>query len=220
MRILKVKRMRKIIKIINETLPMFIYTSLVSLKRRMWKNRLSHLPKFQHILDDWRVSYTLKRGVFCPYSKCNGALLGGKNSAEEDANLFRATVGKFGDRAGVRACVGDRKAAEVGREVGMGVTHRQQWGSQEGPRLSCQRWSWRWALLWVTSAALPSTAQGVLVSPCHKHQGGKSFSVGFENFFQTPCHHSLAFTVAVLEMRRWKIAEKAKKWKLLNWGNT
>lgn len=35
--------------------------------------------------------------------------------------------------------------------------------------------------------------QGVLVSPCHKHQGGNSFSVGFENFFQTPCHHSTGF---------------------------
>lgn len=144
---------------------------------------MCHLPKFQHILDDWCVSYPLKRGVFCPYSKCSGTLLGAKNSAEGDANSLRARVGKFGDRAGDRARAGDRKAAEVGREVV--VTHRWQCGSQEGPQLSCQRW--RWALLWVTSTALPRT--DLRVSPCHEHQGGNS-SVGFENFFQTPCHHS------------------------------
>lgn len=80
MRILKAKRIRKEIKIISAMLPIFIYASLVSLKRRMWKMGPLIIPKFHYILDDWHVSYTVKKEVFCPCNKWNWSLLGESNS--------------------------------------------------------------------------------------------------------------------------------------------
>lgn len=180
MRLLKAKRMRKEMKIINATLQILIYASLNSSKIKMWKRG------YQSCGISWMTDIQANGRLLCPKIKLNGSLLRRKTLLEGMANDSEPRSNNLGLtlRTGPVLETGGQQrwdGCTAGKEKV--VTHWKQCGSQDRPQcLSASPGGGFTAASAVELAeAAPSTAWGALDSCCHKHQRD------LKTLFQTVC---------------------------------
>lgn len=196
MRFLKAKSMRKEIKIINAALPIFIYTSLVSLKRRMWKMGCLILPKFQHILDDWHASALWREGCSAHGVNETGACSEETILPEETPTHSEPGSDNLGTGLGPGSMLETGRqqrwdALTAGREEV--VTHWRLPGgcaAQHGPR-------WRWALhlaqLWSQLKLFPAQPGEQWFHAAISIKEGTPSQRDLKAFFRTLRHHSTVY---------------------------
>lgn len=162
-------------------LPILIYTSFISLKRRMWKmSGFTKIPAYP----GW-LSYVI-------HSKERDAHTINEMGAYSEETILLEEMPT--DSEPGLDNVGTGPMLETGREQRWSacmarreevVTHWWQCGSQDGPQC-CSTSAGGGLCCCLGNGTVPSTPWRTVVSCCHKRQGGNSCSAGLENFLSNP----------------------------------